>query len=358
MTYGIRYTPDGFSRSIELSNARVISYLGSVTINTLGDGKTSGNNSASTKQMQNGATPLIIPRNLVYIHGFIGDGTSAHSSANSVSFSGNTLTAGYDTNNPYSNKMIAAVVDVFSVGGAQSASGYGIRLTNSTNFLEISDTSYLGFVTWVGTIDINGTWDIPSDIVSLGNYVVFANWNNTTTPIYLNRNSNRIECYTSFDSASGSAIGGSVLGVKIIIVSCGFSPQKPSSGYGILIRNSSGQITFSSKYAPAKWNGASFNMNGFKSYDTNNGEILSWSGVSGGVIYGSPMVPLCSIGMQTGNFNRASKFRPVMYSGMKMNGSQVTSSRGAGGVGDILIGDIKAVQISCSLPALDTADYF
>ncbi|WP_241610309.1 DUF6453 family protein [Rosenbergiella epipactidis] len=358
MTYGIRYTPDGFSRSIELSNARVISYLGSVTVNTLGDGKTSGNSSAGTKQMQGGATSIIIPRRLVNIKGKIGDGSAGRAMTNSMSFNGNALTVNYDTNYPNYNQLTPAVVDIFSVGGAQSASGYGLRFTNSTNFLEISDTSYLGFVTWVGTVDINGTWNIPNDIVSLGNYVVFANWNNITTPIYLNRDSNRLESYTSFSSTQGSAIGGSVTGVRIVIVSCGFSPQKPSSGYGILIRNAAGQITFSSKYAPAKWNGAAFNMSGFKNYDTSNGEILSWSGISGGSIAGAPMVPLCSIGMQTGDYNRASTYRPIMYAGMKMNGSQVTSARGAGNVGDLKIGDVKAMQVACSLPALDTADYF
>jgi len=289
-----------------------------IFVTALGDGKTSGNSSAGAKQITGGATALIIPRRLVNIKGKIGDGSAGRAMTNSMSFNGNTLTVNYDTNYPNNNQLTPAVVDIFSVDGAQSASGYGLRFTNSTNFLEISDTSYLGFVTWVGTVDVNGTWDLPSDIVSLGNYVVFANWNNTTTPLYLNRDANRIKSYTSFSSTQCSVIGGSVTGIRIAIVSCGFSPQKPSSGYGIVIHNAAGQITFSSKCAPAKWNGVVFTMSGFKNYDTSNGEILSWSGISDGSISGAPMVPLCSIGMQTGDYIRASTYRPIMYAGMEM----------------------------------------
>lgn len=364
MTYGIRYTPDGWDRSVIIDGSRVISSLGSAEISMDGSRNTSGSFTAKLKGIFSGGMSLIIPRRLISIFGSVGDGnTPGLSYVTGMSFSGNTLTANYETNYPAATSQLKpGYVDVFSLSGSQSQTGsYGIRIVNGSNFMEINDTSYLGFVTWKGTVDVNGIWNIPQDIVNMGNYVVFANWNNANTPLYFNRANNRLETYTGFSNANGSVIGGSVTGIKVVIVSCGFIPDLPASGYGFVIRNAQGQRTFTSKYAAAKWNGAAFSMPAIKTYSSSSGEVTQWVGVSGEV--SSPMAPLCTIGYQTGDYGRSvgsgRSVRPVMYAGFKMSNNQLTGARGAPvGSGAETPLSPSALQVACSLPCLDAADYF
>lgn len=311
---------------------------------------------------------LVVPRSLVAIGWENLDQIPQCAYIESYSVIGSTFSYQYKRYEPpslypaYSGNI--GVADVFSVSGAEPQSGYGIRIRNGSNFMSISDKSYLGFVTWRGVVSINGTWSIPQSVLSLGNYVVFCRWNNATIPLFLNRDAARIECYSGFASADGSGIAGSVSDVQVVIVSCGFSPALPDSRYGLVIRNSLGVITFTSKFAPVKWSGAYYRFDGYEIEGSTNGngsgEVNRWRDPFGSV--SRPMIPLCSIGFQRGDFLRRGSsinYTKVLYSGMKMSGNSVTSSRAMTSGKDAALGYFPdAFESSCTLPCLDAADYF
>ena len=353
--YGVRITPDDGGKQIILdAGTRFLSYLATMQLN--GRDRTRG-----TKAPTPGATPLVVPRSLVGI--FPGDGQVPqffYVNGWGVDAGGNfsySVGGSKGVENVVNN---FATVDVFSIAGQSNPGSYGARITDGANFMEINDTSYLGYVTWRGTVNINGYWDIPGSVLNMGPYVVFARWNNTATPLFLNRDNNRIECYTGFGSAGGAGVGDSVAGVQLVIISCAFSPSLPASGWGMVIRNAQNVITFSSKYPPVMWRGGSFNFPNYDNFDTSSGEVLSWVGPSGNVA--QPMVPLCSIGIQRGDFSRSSgnySFRPVLYAGFKMSGNSVSCARARPAGADAPVSLYqKAKQVGCSLPCLDAVDYF
>lgn len=359
--YGLRIVPDDGKKALILdSGTRFISSLASGV---------SLNGTVRTHQIKAppvGATPLIIPRKLVSVYpgtstpnmywieglSLNGSGVLTHSAAGGSSIAADNQAAEIGN------------VDVFSVAGGSAVGGYGIRITGASNFLEISDTSYLGFVTYRDTINVNGSWSIPANILAKGPYVVYARWDNTSTPLYLNRDNNRIECYNAFGAIEGSFVGGSVANVQIVIISCGFVPELPASGWGLVIRNAQGVNTFSSRYPPVMWRGAAFNFAFYRNFDTNGGEVLQWTGVSvpSGVSMSAPMIPLCSIGVQRGDYSRSTttwSYRPVLYAGFKMTGNTVSSARARSAGTDAPTSlFVKAMQVGCSLPSIDAADYF
>lgn len=355
--YGVRITPDDGGKQLILdTGTRYMSYLATLSLN-------GRDRIRNIKTPPVGATPLVIPRRLVTI--FPGSGTLPqmyYVTGWGLDGAGRfTYTVGGTGDGPANNIVNEiAAIDVFSVAGQASAGGWGMRITNGANFLEINDTTYLGFVTWRGVVNINGSWAIPADVLAMGAYVVYARWNNADTPLFMNRDNNRIECYTGFASAGGSGVGGTVNNVQIVIVSCGFTPQLPASGWGMVIRNAAGVVTFSSKYPPVMWRGGNFNFAGYENFDTSTGEVIQWVGVSGPVV--QPMVPLCSIGIQRGDFSRSSggfSFRPVLYAGFKMSGNAVSCARArATGSEAPVSRNAKAVQVACSLPSIDAVDYF
>ncbi|WP_312158139.1 DUF6453 family protein [Pantoea piersonii] len=357
--YGVRITPDDGGKQIILdASMRYASYLGSASM------MANAGSAGGFKQQPAGSRALIVPRNLVrvyegtnpagppmtYIKSLSFDGSSLIYSAKYISPNGNTPSA-----------VEAGYADVFSVSyAANPAVQYGVRITNGSNFMEIGDVSYLGFVTYRATINISGEWAIPSDVLNLGNYIVFARWSNTDTPLYLDRATNAIRTYTSFGSIDGSVQGGSVSNVQIVIVSCGFSPSLPVSGYGMVIRNAANQVTYSSKYPPVMWTDAYYDMGAYENFDGSTGEVLSWVNPTGSV--SQPMVPLCSLGVQRGDYSRNNSiysFRKCLESGMKMNGNAISTARAKSTGREIAVYQYpKAVQAACQLPCIEASYYF
>ncbi|WP_312838454.1 DUF6453 family protein [Pantoea piersonii] len=357
--YGVRITPDDGGKQIILdASMRYASYLGSASM------MANAGSAGGFKPQPAGSRALIVPRNLVrvyegtnpagppmtYIKSLSFDGSSLIYSAKYISPNGNTPSA-----------VEAGYADVFSVScAANPAVQYGVRITNGSNFMEIGDVSYLGFVTYRATINISGEWAIPSDVLNLGNYIVFARWSNTDTPLYLDRATNAIRTYTSFGSIDGSVQGGSVSNVQIVIVSCGFSPSLPVSGYGMVIRNASNQVTYSSKYPPVMWTDAYYDMGAYENFDGSTGEVLAWVNPTGSV--SQPMVPLCSLGVQRGDYSRNNStysFRKCLESGMKMNGNAISTARAKSTGKEIAVYQYpKAVQAACQLPCIEASYYF
>jgi hypothetical protein len=357
--YGARITPDDGGKQIILdASMRYASYLGSAQM-LANAGSVGG-----FKSQPVNSKALIVPRNLVKVNNSGNPAGPQMAYIKSMSFGGSTLNFNARYINPNGNTpaaVEAGYADVFSVSyAANPSTQYGVRITNGANFMEIGDTSYLGFVTYRAVININGQWSIPSDVLNLGNYIVFARWSNTDTPLYMDRATNMIRTYTGFGSVDGSVQGGSVNNVQVVIVSCGFSPSLPASGYGMVIRNAAGQVTYSSKYPPVMWTDAYYDIVAYENYDDTTGEIQSWVGPTGFV--SQPMVPLCSLGVQRGDFSRSSgiyTFRVCLESGMKMNGNSITSARAKSTLIEAAIYQYpKAVQASCQLPCIDASYYF
>lgn len=57
-----------------------------------------------------------------------------------------------------------------------TASGQGLLIQDSTDFLAITDSTMVGYCVWRGTVTVNGTWATPSTKISRDRYLVFANW--------------------------------------------------------------------------------------------------------------------------------------------------------------------------------------
>lgn len=357
--YGARITPDDGGKQIILdASMRYASYLGSASMMA-----NAGSVGGFKPQPANSRT-LIVPRSMVRVYQGTNPAGPPMAFINSISFDGSNVLYNVRYINPGGNTapaVEAGYVDVFSVSyAANPAVQYGVRITNGANFMEIGDISYLGFVTYRATVNISGAWAIPSDVVNLGSYIVFARWSNTETPLFLDRAANTIRTYTGFGSSDGSGQGGAVSNVQIVIVSCGFSPSLPVSGYGMVIRNASNQVTYSSKYPPVMWTDAYYNVGAYENYDDTTGEVQSWVNPTGTV--SQPMVPLCSLGVQRGDYSRSANnytYRICLEAGLKMSGNAITSARARSTGREVVLYQYpKAVQAACQLPCIDASYYF
>lgn len=105
--------------------------------------------------------------------------------------------------------------------------------------------------------------------------LIGAVFRKTADPLYIDRGTNSIKSYNAFGSTEGSKEGGTVNSVQVVVVSCGFSPSLPVSGYGMVIRNASNQVTYSSKYPPVMWTDAYYDIGGYENFDGSTGEFQS-----------------------------------------------------------------------------------
>lgn len=355
-TYGLRITPDDGGKQLILdASTRYASYLGSAAV------KAASASYGGFKPQPANSKILILPRNVVRVG--VGDQSGPPVNyISSMSFNG-SLNIGIGTiQSVQAASLDIGTVDVYSIQyAANPSSQYGLRITNGANFMEIADAALSGFVTYRGVVDINGQWDVPSSVLSLGgNYIIFARWSNTSVPLFLDKDTNSIRTYSGFGSADGSVQGGLVSGVQIVIVSSGFSPALPASGYGLVIRNASGQVTYSSKYPPVMWSDAYYDFGSYFDVSDSTGDRQDWKNPTGNVSL--PMVPLCVLGTQRGDWSRSNAsytYRKMLLAGMMMSGNSVTTSRAKSTFSDMPVYTYpKAMQIACQLPCIDASYYF
>lgn len=57
-----------------------------------------------------------------------------------------------------------------------AASGQGLLIQDSSDFLSITDATMVGSCIWRGTITFTGSWSTPTTGISRDQYLVFANW--------------------------------------------------------------------------------------------------------------------------------------------------------------------------------------
>lgn len=374
----VRWLPDDGRKWQQFdASTKYVSYIGSAQLNgnvtSVGTGKA----------VPAGFTPMVIPRVTYYTQTagqggkwniwWAGDlsldsGGNVHWSNHSKTIYGN----GHETiDRP------VAVVDAFAIAPAQRGSGRpGVWASDGADFSAIDDTSMIGYVIYRDSFHISGTWGVPQDVINkVGDrYVVFARWTNSAR-VGLNRKYNRIEVY----NANGTGIGGDV-DIQVVIVACGAIPEYPNAGsngraVGMIIRNSQGQVTFSTKYPALQWRGASYNFSYYESFDSNRNEQLRWVGPSGNV--SQPMIPLCSIGKQTNTDDDQSGI-PAGFTGMHgvyaafmMRGDNAVSCcRGsrdnllpdnynwAGPGNGIMTMSPTVFNTAVNLPCIDATDYF
>lgn len=358
MAYGMAILPDDNQKVMDIStSSRVLSYLGRFQIQSA----TIGDNVALSYPIPNkvtGGIAVAIPRFACRI--VANQQSSFVSVLRGISVSGTTFTANVHQESASSGAAYVADVSLFEIPNANTGlEAYGIAMYDSVNFLALTDASQFGYVTYRATINVAGTWDIPDTVPNRDTCVVFARFNSGDVPLWHDRDTNQLRTYTSFGNNGGSVIGGSISGIQIVIVSVGFSPGLPNSGYGVVIRNASGVITYSSKYPPVIWRGGYFGFPYYLENDTSTGWKIQYIGASGNV--SQPMVPLGCYGFQCGDFNSTGTFpqKVALYSGLLMSGNSVSTYR-AKPSGTSVYKDFAPVraQMGYNLPCIDAADYF
>lgn len=361
MAYGMAILPDDNGKVMDIStSSRVLSYLGRYRIR---GGRPNGDNVAISYPITNkvtGGVAVAIPNSACFIAS-----TASASFVNllrGVTVSGTTLTANIHQESQIAEGSSASSADIslFEIPNANTnLEAYGIAMYDSVNFLALTDVSQFGYVTYRATINVAGTWTIPDSVPNRDTCVVFARFNSTGTPLWHDRDTNQLRTYTGFGSNNGSSIGGSINNIQIVIVSVGFSPGLPNSGYGVVIRNASGVITYSSKYPPLIWRGGYFGFPYYLENDSGNPAKIQWIGSSGNV--SQPMVPLGSYGFQCGDFRSQGTYpqRVALYSGLLMSGNSVSTYR-AKPAGNSIYDQFSPVrgQMGYNLPCIDAADYF
>lgn len=356
MAMGLTITPDGWDKTIDVTaSSRILSSLGRNQIQLSGTGDNVAT-SVPLERPSTGGTYLCIPNRAVYVQPASATGIPNVNILRSASVSGGTLTI--RSYQYYPNVPNTFDINSFEVPAAQPQT-YGIAMYDSTDFCTISDVSRFGYVTYRAVIDINGAWTLPASIPNRDSCVVFARWENGTTPLYYDRATYQIRTYSAFGSTDGAAMGGLVSGIAIVVVSTGVTPPVPSSGYGTLIRNAQGVITFSSAWPPVIWRGGMFNFPYYLDNSTGSPAKVQWNAAVGNVAL--PMVPLGSYGFMCGDYASVETYkkRPVCYSGLLMSGNSVSTYRAmpAGSRVAYEYSPVRA-QMGVSVPCIDMADYF
>lgn len=179
----------------------------------------------------------------------------------------------------------------FEIMGA--ATGQGILVANSTDFVSITTNSRLLTAQYVGTVTVNGSYTLPVTGVP------FGRWNNPN--VTLEFDGSRILCrdnsYGGIDNVAAS------VSVDLVI----FNNTAPVGGPGITVVNPSGQVVFSTVKRP-------FVLGGFLQLSN------SFQSIGGGYF---PILRTGAYTRVTGGYNN------LRYKGVVMSGGSVRSEFGS-----------------------------
>lgn len=203
---------------------------------------------------------------------------------------------------------------IYQVQQPQSVSGtYGIMIQNSVDWMSINSSQRLGFVAWKGEVTINGQWTLP--IVQNDNTkIVYVRCEDPNVSVYNSVEYN--ELTVSRDNVQGEAFR-TTANVKVVIMNSGYYPPTPS-GYGMVIKNASGENTFTSDCEPLLWDGRSVNVG-------RNPEDLVDTGIS------RPMIPLAVNAFMRGDSQMNGGVYNYYSCGYRFSGSAVQFWRSATG---------------------------
>ncbi|WDS61335.1 hypothetical protein CY1_00002 [Escherichia phage CY1_Cui-2023] len=179
----------------------------------------------------------------------------------------------------------------FEIAGA--ASGQGILVANSTDFVSITTNSRILTAQYVGTVTVNGSYKLPVTGVP------FGRWSDPNVTVEFDGDSIlcRSNSYTGIDN-----VGASVT-IDLVI----FNNTAPVGGPGITIVNPAGQVVFSTVKRP-------FVLGGFLQL-TN-----SFQSIGGGYF---PILRTGAYTRVTGGYNN------LRYKGVVMSGGSVRSEFGS-----------------------------
>lgn len=255
------------------------------------------------------------------------------------SASGNTIKLSFNIKNKQS---FFTNFSCYQVQRPQSVSdSYGIMIQDSVNWMSINSESRLGFVAWQGTVTFTGSWNIPT-VQNDSTKIVFANFNNGDVSLFYNKGINRLEAWRD---QNGESVNDASITANILIINSGYYPPTPS-GYGLVIKNASGQNTYTSDVTPMVWDGRYWQT------PWNPGEWRS-TGIA------RPMMPLPIIGYQRGDSTFNGDRRNYYTNGWKMSGDSICYWRNGGGwkvQARDYSQDFFSSQIS--LPILNADNYF
>ncbi|MGK4442715.1 DUF6453 family protein [Yersinia enterocolitica] len=234
-----------------------------------------------------------------------------------------------------------ATFSAFEIPASPAFGTYGLFLQNSANFMAITDATALGFCTWRGQVTISSDWQVPAGIPNRNNAVVFANWNDPNVSLLYDGPNKNIHCFAI--NSTGSTSNGSVV-ANICVFTTGFFPAPPSAGTaGLAIFNTSGQCTYSSRYAPL------ILANTTQLSSTPN----TW--VNTGIT--RPMIPLPSLGGLPAGLEQSGGFIGWYLTAMRMSGSSITAGQGAY-LNSVPMSDNRYGNSPLALPVLNTDTYF
>lgn len=304
--YGITIVPKTTGKTIDItSGMRSMKFLGNYNYKNLTE-VTSSRSYIDLKSKTSGSDVYLVP---------VVAGTPLHPAVSSADYvfyisnywvSGDRLWIDFnlktESMDSFAKYIEFSVFEVIPKG--TPALDYGIQLSDSTNFLELPDSSQTGCCVWAGSVTINGSWSAPSSIPNRANCVIFGNWSHSDHCLSFNNKNKTIYCHNS----SGKS---ATVTAKIAVFSSGFYPQPPE--FGVAIWNKAGNCTFSSDYPPIMLN-RTVKLN-------QKPNIWVSTGVS------SPLIPICSTG--AAKSDRASMgYVDIQYCGIKMSGDKVCGGKG------------------------------
>lgn len=180
--------------------------------------------------------------------------------------------------------------------GYPSNSGAGLYIRDSTDFTTITTNSNLLCCTYAGNITFTGTYNLPS-----GTMVAFGRWDDPN--VVVERSGNTIKC-TRIALGSNYVTVDATVNMDLVV----FRRQTPAAGNaGLVMRNASGQVVFSTAQRPFVF-GGTFNM------------------ANGNQYIGNAFVPIARYGALT---EKKINMHYYYYYGAIRSGGYIRPSRGS-----------------------------
>ncbi|EMW1014445.1 hypothetical protein AAEK50_001304 [Serratia marcescens] len=341
MSFGLFVQPDDKLKPVDISSgAKTAAYRG--FFNPVLDVNGDGWMTIATPQ---NARVFFIPRNTVSIFTLPNSVVVNVAKIDGIYYMGNDVYKLDSNLSRLSGPMVPFSLDAFQITGPEEGR-FGLYMSDATDFTSITDVGTCGFVVWRGSVAVNGAWDIPVDIPNRDTCIVFANWDRGDRTVFFDRESMTVRIYREQGSRVINDVAADCI-INFCIVTTGFEPSIPSSGYGLVIRNGLGKATYSSKYPPLMFRNMTFTVNRIP------GEHVILSGTN------KPMIPLCCLGSQRSDEVFNGNYRQAYKCGLKMVNNSVTVWRAFAQAR--YDGNYSSFQFEVSpqpLPYIDANDYF
>lgn len=195
-----------------------------------------------------GSTVIFIPKQTVYLNTLTTTGAPYLYVLSAVTNNGATVTQSV-------KKSYAPSVDHTFAGSAwqilpatTGGRNVGLLISNSSDFLSITDSTQAGVCIWKGTVTIpSGGWNLPEvPGYDRSKYLVFAKWDSSAV-IDFDGNTVRAFNVTDADDSPTTAT------LNIVIFSSGVTP---TPGTGLNIFNAAGSCVFSTTKRPFIFDGS------------------------------------------------------------------------------------------------------